>query len=85
MSTNARDSLAPFLAALAKAVVVELDGHRTGPRLKSLREAAEYLAMSEESLREKVSARMIPSVRGDRHIRFDVKDLDAWIEKHKAL
>jgi excisionase family DNA binding protein len=52
-------------------------------RLLSVEEAAEYLGRSTEAIRHMISAGKLPTVRGDRRIQIDVRDLDHWIESNK--
>ena len=74
----------PLVDAIADAVIAKLEGAGTGQRLMNLKSAAEYLAMSEAGLREAAANHKLPVVRADRLIRFDRKDLDRFIEDHKA-
>lgn len=53
------------------------------PRLLDVAAAAEYLSTTEAALKKKVTRREIPFVRvGKRAIRFDVRQLDDWIDEH---
>ncbi len=52
------------------------------PRLLSTARAAIYLGVSVWTVRRLVWSGVLPAHRG-RRMRFDVKDLDAWIEKQK--
>jgi hypothetical protein len=57
-------------------------------RLLNLRQAADYLAMGEDSLRKIIYAREIPVIRGRSQTAphlVDVKDLDEWIMQNKSL
>jgi excisionase family DNA binding protein len=74
---------APLIDAIVAGVVA--GSSSGGPRLLNVEGAAAYLSMTEDALRHKVANRKIPAVRADRHLRFDVRDLDAWIEENKAL
>lgn len=49
-------------------------------RVYSLADAALYIGMSEEGLRNQVNLRKVPVVRIDGRLRFDKRDLDSWIE-----
>ena len=53
-------------------------------RLIKCREAAAYLGVCERKLWELSKDGRIPAVRIDRSVRFDVVDLDAFIEKAKG-
>jgi len=52
-------------------------------RLLTVREAADYLAMTEAAVYQKVHRDQIPIVRLGRALRFDIQALDAWIDEHK--
>lgn len=55
-------------------------------RLLRTKEAAQYLCMSPWSLRQMVEHRELPYVSVGDHTsawRFDIRDLDRWIEDHK--
>lgn len=55
----------------------------SGRRLLDAADAANYLGTTEIALRTKVQRREIPFVRvGKRSIRFDVRQLDRWIDEH---
>ena len=52
-------------------------------RLYTLPEAADYLGRTPWSMRELVWAGKIPFVRDGKRIFVDIKDLEAYIVKHK--
>ena len=58
-----------------------------GPRLLKTKQAAGYLNISERALWTMTNCREITSVRfgaGHRQsVRYDVADLDAWVDAHK--
>jgi excisionase family DNA binding protein len=76
--------LDPLVAAIAEAVVQRLGSHITGPRLLTIEGAAKYLSMTEDAIRHKVMNGKLRVVRADRYLRFDIRDLDAWIEANKG-
>lgn len=51
--------------------------------LLSAKETAKRLAISERSLWSLTNAKQIPHLRIGRTLRFDPRDLDAWIERRK--
>ena len=53
-------------------------------RLVDVRGAAEYLGCSPAAIRQKVARGELPTVRIDGKNRFDLRDLDALIEKAKT-
>ncbi|MBI1747183.1 MAG: helix-turn-helix domain-containing protein [Acidobacteria bacterium] len=57
------------------------------PRLLSASEVAEYLGLPLSSVYDYAKTKRLPSLRvgrDRRSLRFDVRDLDRWIELHKA-
>lgn len=56
---------------------------KTQPRLIKCRQAAAYLGICERKLWELEKQGRIPSVRIDRAVRFDITDLDIFIQKSK--
>ena len=56
----------------------------TGKRLLDIKEAAEFLNVSPNTLYSWVSQRRIPFVKLGRRVEFDLKDLEDWIEYHKV-
>lgn len=73
-----------LLDAIAEAVASRIKPALT-KRVLTLAEAAEYIGLTEAALRHKVAARQIPYVSIDRKTRFDVRDLDRWIDEHRRL
>jgi excisionase family DNA binding protein len=80
----------PLLDALADRVAARLSG-RLGspaaagiqPRLMTVDQGAAYLARTKEAVQHLVASGKLPTVRGDRRVFLDVRDLDAWIEQNK--
>jgi putative molybdopterin biosynthesis protein len=54
-------------------------------RLLTIKEASEYLGITENALYCMVYRRQIPFVKIGKRLRFDKIDLDKWIEKQKIL
>ncbi len=52
-------------------------------RLLSIVEASEYLGITKGTLYSWVCQRKIPVVKMGSLNKFDIKDLDQWIEEHK--
>lgn len=83
--------LAALADALAEPVAVRVaerlaqadNGGAIRPRLLSIEQAAVYLGRTKEAMRHMISSGKIPSVRGDRCVALDVRDLDRWIEENK--
>jgi hypothetical protein len=59
----------------------------TPKRLYTLKEASEYLGRSVWGIRDLIWSRSIPVVKqqGCRKLYLDIKDLDAFIDKNKAI
>jgi excisionase family DNA binding protein len=74
----------PLVAAIADAVVQRLGGHVAAPRLLTIEGAAKYLSMTEDAIRHKVINGKLRAVRADRYLRFDIRDLDSWIDGNKG-
>ena len=52
-------------------------------RLFTVLEAAEYLGLAEQTVRQWASMRKIPCVKLGTALRFDVSDLDEWIDSNR--
>jgi excisionase family DNA binding protein len=52
-------------------------------RLLTIEQAGEYLGRSRESMQHLVSSGKLPTVRSDRRVFLDLKDLEGWIETNK--
>lgn len=53
-----------------------------GKRLLTVREAAEYLGLAQDTLYKKARLRELPSVKVGRSLRFDLKALERYVEQH---
>jgi excisionase family DNA binding protein len=53
-----------------------------GRRLLNVREAAQYLGLEVDTVYKKARLREVPCVKVGRALRFDVKALEQFIEKH---
>lgn len=58
-----------------------------GKRLYTLKEAAQYLGRSVWGMRDLIWKQVIPVVKekGSRKIYIDISDLDAYVDKNKAV
>ena len=85
MQTNTSDFI--NLPAFARAVADQLKDsivNRTGSRrVLNLAEAAEYCGLTRDSFKKKVVRDRLRKVRLDKCWRFDIADLDEWIDSHK--
>ena len=64
--------------------MIELKPTNIPRRLLSVKEASRYLCVSERTLYTMTKENVIPSVRLRRVVRYDIKDLDKYIEAAKA-
>lgn len=55
---------------------------RVSKRLLTVREAAQYLGLQEDTMYKKARLRELPSVKVGRSLRFDVVALDRYVEQH---
>lgn len=53
-------------------------------RLLGIKETAEYMNLSVNTLYQWVCQRRIPFVKCGRLTKFDIQDIDSWIEKNKV-
>ena len=53
-----------------------------GRRLLNVREAAQFLGLEVDTIYRKARLREVPCVKVGRALRFDVKALEHFIEKH---
>ena len=53
-----------------------------GKRLLTVKEAAQYLGLSEDTMYRKARLRQLPSVKVGRSLRFDLKALEVYVEQH---
>jgi len=53
------------------------------PRLLNVDQAATYLGRTKEAVQHMIAAGKLPTVRLDRRMQIDVRDLDRWIEDNK--
>jgi excisionase family DNA binding protein len=80
-----------LLDALAEKVAERLKSPMLGgtasesptPRLLTVEQAAAYLSRTKASVQHMISAGRLPTVRADRRVFLDVRDLDVWIEQNK--
>src|SRR4051812_40274825 len=71
-----------FFEAFAEVIVRRLEplvGMRQ--RLMDVHDAAQYLGMTENAIREKASAGDLPYIRIDGRLRFDRREIDRWIDR----
>ena len=78
------DALAERVAAKVRADL-GADGLSTvRPRLLTVEQAANYLGRSKEAVEHMIASAKIPTVRIDRRVFIDVRDLDRLIDESKV-
>jgi excisionase family DNA binding protein len=82
---SSTETLELFLTAMADAIADKLEQRQgTRRRLLDVEQAAEYLSTSESGVYNLVADDKLKAVRIDRKLRFDVRDLDKFIDDAKA-
>jgi len=66
---------------MARRSQMSLNGN-VGKRLLNVKEAAQYLSLEVGTIYKKVGLRELPFVKVGRALRFDVKELDRFIEQN---
>ncbi len=59
------------------------EGGKIRKRLLTVEEAAVYLGRTKEAVQHLIAAGKLPTVKSDRRVFLDIKDLDQWIEQSK--
>ena len=85
MQTNTSEftNLTAFARAVAEHMKDSLGGRATDRRLLRLDEAADYCGLTRDSFKKKVVRDRLRRVRLDKCWRFDIADLDEWIDSHR--
>lgn len=79
--------LEQFANLVAAKLAAELaNDHRSAVnrRLLSVDQAAIYVGRTKEALQFLLAAGKLPTVRSDRRVFLDIRDLDEWIERSKS-
>lgn len=82
-STSDFINLPAFAKAVADHLRESLVSRVGSRRVLTLDEAAEYCGLSRESFKKKVVRDRVRKVRFDKCWRFDIADLDEWIDSRK--
>jgi len=53
-------------------------------RIVDIETAAEHCGLSRKTLYSYVSARRVPHIKLGRAVRFDLGELDRWLDEHKV-
>ena len=81
MSTSALDPMADFIATR---VVERVAALTMSHRILTLEEAVEYTGVGADGLKTATATGELRRVDLDRRIRFDVIDIDRWLESKKT-
>jgi excisionase family DNA binding protein len=84
---NSTDSLFQTLEAACEAAIRKVMNITDGlsRRLLTVRNSAEYLALSEREIYNMISEQELVGVRHGRRLMLDIRDLDEWIASHKLI
>ena len=64
--------------------IVEMRGGKEGPsRLVDIATVAQYLGVNVRHVRRLVAERQIPFIKWRRLLRFDLKVVEAWVDRHR--
>jgi excisionase family DNA binding protein len=77
------DALAERVAAKVRAELNGDHAEAVKPRLFTVEQAGSYLGRSKEAVQHMIASGKIPTVRIDRRVFIDVRDLDRLIEDSK--
>jgi hypothetical protein len=78
--------LSAFAKKIAAFVMAEMDdvAHVKGARLLDVEKAALYLGRTEEAMQHMIATGKVSTVRIDRRVFLDIRELDALIDNHKT-
>jgi len=84
-------SLDALLERMAEKVAERLqNGDRGGsangevrPRLLTVEQAAVYIGRTKDAIQHMIASCKVPTVRSDRRVFIDIRDLDSWIDENK--
>ena len=82
MTRTEIDTLAELIAQRVAALLGS-EARNPRPRLLTSVQAAAYLGRTERAIRAVEARGVLPAVKGDGRVMFDIRDLDAWIEQNK--
>jgi hypothetical protein len=80
------EAFVDVLADRVAAKVVERTesvGATVKPRLLTAAQAGNYIGRTTEAVEHMISSGKLATVRSDRRVFIDIRDLDAWIEENK--
>ena len=53
------------------------------PRLLTVEQAAAYIGRTKDAIQHMIASCKVPTVRSDRRVFIDIRDLDSWIDENK--
>ena len=80
---NAFSDLIAAKSSERLAASVREDG-KVRPRLFTVEDAALYLGRTKKAVQHMIASGKLPTVKADRRVFLDRKDLDEWIERGKS-
>jgi excisionase family DNA binding protein len=78
------EALAKRVAEHVRAELAQDGGARIKARLLTVEQAAMYLGRTEEAMQHLIASGKIQTVRFDRRVFLDIRDLDRLIEDYKT-
>jgi excisionase family DNA binding protein len=60
------------------------EGSKMRKRLLTVEEAAHYLGRTKEAMQHMIASGKLPTVKADRRVFLDIRDLDLWIDGSKV-
>jgi excisionase family DNA binding protein len=60
------------------------EGGKVPPRLFTVEDAGLYLGRTNKAVQHMIASGKLPTVKADRRVFLDRKDLDEWIERGKS-
>ena len=76
--------LAKRVAAEVRAELADSAGAGLKPRLLTVEQASTYMGRSEDAMQHMVASGKVPTVRIDRRVFIDIRDLETLIEDNKT-
>jgi len=66
------------------AKILDMEPNQPTRRLLTVKDAAQYLSCTVWAVRELAWAQKVPSIKIGRRLLFDVRDIDAFVEREKV-
>jgi excisionase family DNA binding protein len=84
--SRGREAFSDLIAAKSNTRLAESarEGGKVRPRLLTVEDAGLYLGRTKKAVQHLIASRKLPTVKADRRVFLDRKDLDEWIERAKS-